>query len=206
MTELQIRDLLLCQSHVTVTGAEDGIEVRISGKAEERSLAGLLWTMPVLAILMIVGGIAMFRAGMVRGPILLSVWGAMLFAAMLILMLVRLATGPAKDQVIRLKPGAITVDRYIQGDHVVRHFTPTEVICTFAESGMASVSTRIGETAIATSLKDDAAVAMADLGAQYLWRRELAEYEQPLAYGIKRRIFVPRDTSADVPLGKPPLV
>jgi hypothetical protein len=173
---------------------EGGIEIVVDASRER------FWAMPVMVI---IAGVVLIIAGRqfggARGPGLatapfkLGMLGWMNVGIGLLLALIRLQTGPARNVVLQARPGRLTADRSIAGDRVVSNYGRDEVRALFVDANQLWVSAAKGEMPLIAFGERDVNRAIAGLLGALLWEpAELAEGLVSVG-GTTRWVVMPRE-------------
>jgi hypothetical protein len=183
------RDIVEAAEHVSLRDLPDGgIEIVVDASRER------FWAMPVVVIAV---GVASIIAGAMLGgtsrkfglagaPLKLGLLGWMNVGIGLMLVLIRLATGPARNVVLQARPGRISADRSIAGDRVVSNYSRDEVRCLFVDANQLWVATSKGEMPLIPFGQRDVNRAIAGLLGSLLWKpAELVEGSVPTGGGAR---------------------
>ena len=127
----RLLEALRQQKHVEAAQLDDG-GVKISITPDPRDITKMI----VLSILPVItlGGMAIaidrnwIDVDLPINPLKLYIFAGIGAMAGLIMILVRLTSGPPKPSTIELHPGRIKFDFYVAGDHIVKEYRADDVV------------------------------------------------------------------------------
>jgi hypothetical protein len=193
------RDIVEAAEYVSLRDLpEGGIEIVVDASRER------YWAMPVVLMIAdvasIIAGVTLRGTGrefgMANAPLRLGLFGGGSVGIGLLLVLIRLQTGPSRNIVLAARPGRITADRSIAGDRVVSNYGREEVRYLFCDDNQLWVATSKGEMPLIAFGQRKVNRAIAGLIGTLLWGpAELVEGTVAIGAGT-RWVVVPNPNAS----------